>query len=483
MMRKVKKVPPFVSLGYNLMPNLGMGRWRGTVTGPARFWRHAGTSLFLAVAILAPAHGQTAPGANRQVTLSEAAELAATMDITSQLTDLEKAVAAEGVEQAKGARRPRVSLSLEYTQTQQNIISQDNATFQKGQSTYPVATVKLTVRQPIYDAERFRQLPLAQAEEVLAKAKAESALIDRNRSLVAAFVAVAQAQVRVRQAQQVFQVRTQFARDVALMVDSGRADMDQQMRAEGDVFSAATSLADAQADQAEAMFELQRFTGIDVGGVRGDAATIADPRSLASTFSLENLETMNPAIQIAKAELAVAERQLEAVQARFRPTANLKLEGSYNQSRGSLFGGGSTVSSVDLGLEVNWSIYEGGVRASQVRAAQAQVEMAKLRVDQARELAKARFVALNAALTKARSVIATTSQEQQVSAERATAAQESLDAGSGSMETVLEAGLRRDLAALSAASSRMRTAQIQAELFALFGALDIGALSRDFAGG
>lgn len=452
----------------------------------AHLRRAAGVTAVLFAGLLSPAQAQNAGQGvgTQQVTLAEAVELAGVTDITKQVTDLEKLIAAEGVMQARGERRPRVSLTIDYTQTQQNIISQDNATFQKGQSRYPVSTVTLTVTQPLYDAERFRQLPMARAEEALAAAKAEADLIDRDRRLLAAYIGVAQAQNRVRQAQQVYQVRTQFSRDVAQMVDSGRADIDQQMRAEGDVFSAATGVADAQAALSEALFELQQFTGIAVGGVQGDGTfSIADPRSIASTFTLENLETMNPAIQIAQAELAVAERQLAVVQARFRPTANLKLEGEYSESRGSLFGGGSTVSSVDVGVELKWSVYEGGVRRSQMRAAQAQVEIAKLRVQQAREMAKARFVALNGALEKARAVAGTTAQEQRVSAERATGAQESLDAGAGSMETVLEAGLRRDLASLAGAAARMRTAQIQAELFALFGALDIGALSRDFAGG
>lgn len=418
-----------------------------------------------------------------QVTLAEAVALAETTDVTRDITDLEKQIAAEGVAEARGQRRPRVNLKLEYVQTQQNIISQDNKTFQDGQSQYPVATVTLTVTQPLYDAVRFRQLPLAQAQEALAAANAEAELINMNRELVAAFIRVAQAQNNVRKAERIYQVRTQFSRDVDQMVESGRADIDEQLRAQSDVFSAGTDLADAQAGLSEALFDLHRFTGIEVGGVRGDGFTLADPRSMSGTFSLDTLETMNPAIQIAKAELAVAERQLAEVQARFRPTANVTLEGKYNQSRGSLFGGGSTVSNVDVGLEVNWSIYEGGTRRAQLRVAEHQVAIAKLKIEQAREQARSRYVALMGALEQARSVVGTIAQEQRVSGDRATGAQESLAAGAGSMETVLEAGLRRDVAAIAGATARMRAAQIQAEIFALFGALDTAALSRDFAGG
>lgn len=435
-------------------------------------------TALLAQPLLAQQTGQ------RQVTLAEAVALTEATDVTRDIIGLEQQIAAEGVIQAQGERRPRVSLKLDYTQTQQDILNQDNKTFQQGRSNYPVATVTLTVTQPLYDAVRFRQLPLAQAQQALAAARAEAELIDINRSLIAAFLQVAQAQNRVREAQRVFQVRTQFSRDIADMVTSGRANADQALRSESDVFAAGTSVADAQAGLAEALFELHRFTGIEVGGVRGEGGfSLADPRSMAGTFTLDNLESMNPGIQIAKAELAVAERQLAEVQARFRPTANLKLESEYSQSRGSLFGGGSTVASVDLGLEVQWSIYEGGTRRSQLRAAQHQVEIAKLRIDQAREQARGRYVALMDALDQARRVVGTVAQEQRISAQRVAGAEESLAAGTGSMEAVLETGLRRDVAAIAGTGARMRAAQIQAEIFALFGALDTAALSRDFAGG
>ncbi len=419
-----------------------------------------------------------------QVTLADAIMMAETSDVTREIVGLEGLIAAEGVKQAKGQRRPRVSLKMEYVQTQQSIISQDNETFQEGKSTYPVATVTLTVTQPIYDAERFRELPLARAQEALAAAKAEAQLGDVNRQLVAAFIGVAQAQNRVRQAKLIEAVRKEFAADVAEMVESGRADLDQQMRAESDVFAAETDVAEAEAGLAEALFSLQRFTGVEVGGVRGDGAfALTDARSLAGTFSLEALDAMNPDIQIAIAELAVAERQLKQIKGRFQPTAEMKLQGEYTESKGSLFGGGSTVGSVDLGLELNWSIYEGGVRRSQMRVAQHQVEIAKRRIEQARDAARGRYVALMEALEKARVMVGTAGREQRISTERVLAAEESLAAGAGSREAVLEAGLRRDIARIAGSTARMRAAQIQAEIYALFGALDTDALSRDFAGG
>lgn len=445
--------------------------------------RPVALALFLCAALL-PGPAPAQDGRGLQATLADVILMAETADPTPAIIALEGQIAAEGITTAKAQRRPRAALKLDYTQTQQTIVSQDNETFQKGQSSYPVATVTLTVTQPIYDAARFRELPLARAEEELSAARAEAQLIDLNRQIVASFLQVALAQNRLREARLIAAVRKDFALGMAELVQSGRGSLDRQMQAEGDVFSAESAVAEAEANVADALFELHRFTGIEVAGVRAEGGfAVVDPQSIAQTFTLERLDELNPDVAIALAELSVAERQLAQVRGRFLPSANLKLEGEYTQSQGSLFGGGSTVGSIDAGVEINWSIYEGGVRRSQMRVAQHRIEIAQLRVEQARDRAQGRFVALMESLDQARRMVAAAGREQRSATERVTAAEDSLSAGAGSREAVLEAGLRRDIARLAGSSARMRVALIQAEIYALFGALDTDALSRDFAGG
>lgn len=439
--------------------------------------------LIIPALIAFPASAQSGNG-GRQVTLAEAVTMAEAMNFQGKLVELELLSAAEGVKQAKGQRRPRVTLTMSYTQTQQNIISQDNKTFQKGKSRYPVADVALTITQPLYDAVRFRELPLAQAEEALTRARGEAALDDVARQLVGAYIQVALAQTRVREAETIRDARKRFTEDVASLVESGRADRDELLRAQGDIIDAERNVADAESELAQTLFELQRFTGVGVSGVRADGRfAMADPRSMRGSFGADRLEDLNPDIQIAKAELAVAEKRMAQVQAQLRPVANFKLESSYNQSRGSLFGGGSTVSSVDAGVEVTWSLYEGGVRRSQLRVAQNEVEAAKIRIDQARELSKAHYETLVEALEQSVDIVSVAAEEQRLADERVKAADEKMAAGTGSIEAVLEAGLRRDVAEIAGLTARMRVAQIQAEIFALFGAVDTAVLSRDYAGG
>jgi hypothetical protein len=85
-------------------------------------------------------------------------------------------------------------------------------------------------------------------------------------------------------------------------------------------------------------------------------------------------------------------------------------------------------------------------------------------------------------LERSLQLIAANAQDRRVAGERAVIAQRHLDAGRGTLEQLLEAQLRRDTLTLRSEAVRLRAVALQAELYALFGALDIETLSQDFAG-
>ncbi len=444
--------------------------------GRRRWFRRAVAAAVAACHLPLVAQAQT-------VTLAEAAERMQVTELQYEILDLEEAVAAEVTRQALGERLPRVRLSVSYIQTQQNIVSQDNQTFQEGQSTYPTINVTLAATQPVWDPVRFRALPLARAEQELVSLQAEEARIELTNLLLAAFLNVARAQLEVDQAQLLVRARTQLSRDLGVLVSAGRADADRQLRAEGDVFAARADLADAEAALTEALFELRRFAGPEVEGVDYRFGVgVADLRAFLAEFTPERLEELNPAIQVARAELAVAESRLRRVRGSYQPTANLTLEVENERTEGSLFGGGSEVQSAELGLQVDWAVYEGGVRRSQVREAQRRVEIAELRLQQSQDLAERRYQALVGALERSLEMVGANAQDRRVAAERAVVAQRQVEMGRGALEQVLEAQLRRDTLTLRGEAMRLRAVALQAELYALFGALDIETLSQDFAG-
>lgn len=424
------------------------------------------------------------PAAAQTVTLAEAYDRMFSRDVQYQILDLEQDVADEVVRQARGQRLPRVGLSITYIYTQQDIISQDNETFEEGSSVYPTANISFRVSQPLYDPVAWRALPVARAENALIGARAEVARNELSTLLVGAYLDVARAQIALEQARVMIRARTQLERDIALQVDAGRVDADLLLRAQGDLFEARAMQAEREFDLTNALFELYRFTGPDVTGVSYAGGAIGLPNfdALVGTFSAERLAEMAPAIQVARAELDVAERQLHATRAAFQPTANLTLELEYEQTEGSLFGGGSEVATAELGVGMDWQIYEGGIRRSRVREAEARVEIARLRLDQVTDLSQRRYDALTAAIDSALRAAGALGQEQASAQRRLAAAQEQEQAGRIGPEAALEARLRGDTLALQTQIARLRVVQLQAELLALFGALDIDALSRDFRG-
>ncbi|UWQ96447.1 TolC family protein [Rhodobacteraceae bacterium M385] len=451
------------------------------VKGMARNFARSAGAAAIVVSLAAFGAGQ---GQAQTLSLTEAYQRMLDREVQYQILDLELDVAAELVQQARGERRPRVGLRIQYINTSQEIISQDNGTFQEGTSEYPTTRVTFSVRQPLYDAVRFRALPVAQAEAELVSAQAAVARNDLSGMLINSYLDVARAQIGVEQARILIRARTQLERDIGLQVDAGRIEVDQLFRAQGDVLEARVVQSERDLDLTNALFDLYRFTGPDVTGVAYAGAAVGIPtyNNLVGTFSAERLLELSPAIQVARAEVAVSERQLEVVRASFRPTANVTLEFESEETEGSLFGGGSNVQSTELGVDLNWSIYEGGTRRSRVREAEARVEIANLRVEQIIDLSQRRYEGLTSALESSLRAVNAISAEQAAAGRRLSAAIEQENAGRIGPEAALEARLRRDTLSLQGQIARLRVVQLQAQLLALFGALDVDTLSQDFSG-
>jgi outer membrane protein len=153
----------------------------GRRSHPAASLSRVVAAAMLLVALLGTqAHAQV-------ISLSDAYRRMLDRELQYQILDLEQDVAAELVQQARGQRLPRVGLSIRYIYTDQEIISQDNATFQRGKSTYPTANMTFSVTQPIYDAVRWRAFPVARAESELIAARAEAARNELSSLLINAY--------------------------------------------------------------------------------------------------------------------------------------------------------------------------------------------------------------------------------------------------------------------------------------------------------
>ena len=96
------------------------------------------------------------------------------------------------------------------------------------------------------------------------------------------------------------------------------------------------------------------------------------------------------------------------------------------------------------------------------------------------------MLARYAALMKAAKVTAERSgklsRQMRLTQDSVSAAREQFDAGRASEAVLLEQGLRRDVLALDIQGARLQQMRVQAELYALFGALDMKTISTQAGG-
>lgn len=418
------------------------------------------------------------------ITLKQGYDMMLSSELELKSLGIEADIAQEIVRQAKAERYPRVNLSFTYDNIRQKVVSSDNTTFQDADSRFPKRVATLTVVQPIYDQARWRAMDLAQAQQALTSAEAEVTKGDVTRQYVAAFLAVAAAQLGVERARAVMVVREQFKSALQLQIDSGRGNPIDTTRAEGDSFAAQSDLADAEMGLSDALFELYRFTGADVKRVsaNGRELALANSTNIDGTFNKERLLTASPEVQLARAQVAIAEKELVLAKAKYRPVVNLNLTGRQEVTKGSLFGGGSNIMTTEAGVGINWSIYDGGSRKAQVRQAKKRIELAQLRVKQAEDMAGRRLGALKEAIKASRKREGAV-RSQAGRAEQAY--QEALaqeQAGTVGAQVSMENGLRAKLIKIEQNTARLRTLQLEAELLGAFGALDASGLSARLAG-
>lgn len=417
----------------------------------------------------------------QQVTLLEAAELMRGRDFEYRIIELEADIAAERIAQADVLRYPRVSVSFDYTQTRQEIISQDNEVFEAGTSEFPTLTLALTATQPIYDRVGWRARPLAEAEAAVTLAQSEVTLNELKYSLSRTYLAVAREQSALRRAEILLKARADFVGMVQRQVDAGRSDNDTLLRAQTDMYAAEAELTNTRTRLSDALYELYRFTGSDVDAVVARGVSPFNLNSFLDELSIEKLLELSPVLEVARAELAVAWANLDRARAAFHPTAYANLDFGQENTQGSLFGGGSEVRTLEFGVTLSQSIF-GGARGSLEREADRRIELARVRKDQLSDILSRRYQAITAALVQA-DARRQSIENQVVLTERTLRSAERLrSAGRVGMEFVMEQELRLALVRADADLNNIRTLELQLEVLSMFGALNIDDLSKHLEG-
>lgn len=296
--------------------------------------------------------------------------------------------ATESVPQAKSGLLPNLSLRANAARNRQSIDAAGQPPFGGSQDvTYNNTRVALELRQTIYNRDRY--LALDQADQRVAEAQATLSLAEQRlmlRLITAVFailsanedLAVAYSEQRAlrRQLQQAEQ-RLEIGLGTRIDVEEARAAHD---------LAIARVLA-AENSQAVSLELLSEITTDSSGtqllrkqldqGMPLPPPHPADRQHWSETASDNNFEVL-----AARQSLAQAEQQVERAKAGHYPILDL-VGGQYRDSTGGRFGDTDT-DTTTVGVELSVPLYAGGGTVSAERAAIAQRDASRERLEQTR---------------------------------------------------------------------------------------------------
>lgn len=292
---------------------------------------------------------------------------------------LQTQVAREGRRQALAELLPTVMATANYAQKSQDIVSSDNEVFGAGRTQYSTTTYALTLTQPLFRWGSF----VGWKQSDLVRAQAEMEYVLAGQDLM---IRVADLYFQALAAKDQLEYASIEEAAVAKHYElaQGRSDMGlipitdlhdakarlsatqaQTVEAKNKLADALQALSEVTGGPVDALAALQR--GIDLRG--------PEPADLDSWIG--GALNQNPAIELRKKVVEVAEMEVRRKKADHYPTVDLV--GSYDneETDGSLFGGGSEVNSMTVGVQLTVPLYQGGAVASRVRSARHEVTIAQ----------------------------------------------------------------------------------------------------------
>ncbi len=339
----------------------------------ADFRCHCIVVLFMSVAFLSLSTPAAATG------LLETYRLAVQNDPVFQSYQFRTYVAQEGKRQALAAMLPTVMATGSYMHKSQDIVSSDNEVYASGNSEYGTTVYGVTLTQPLFNWASY--VGWTQAEVVRVRSEMEfvlagQELITRVSDLY--FQALA-AKDRLDYA-----LVEQAAVEKHYELAQGRSDMG--LIPITDLYDAKARLAATEAQTIEsrnslddALQALSEVTGAPVDDLIPLAPNIELKRPEPPTLDswLAGALEGNPAIELSKKSVEVAELEVKRQNAAHYPTLDLVSSFDNEDTEDSLFGGSSEVETYKIGVQFNLPLYQGGEVASKARSARHEVGIAR----------------------------------------------------------------------------------------------------------
>ena len=288
-------------------------------------------------------------------------------------------VAMEGKRQALAAMLPTVVATAGYMHQTQDIISTDNEVYDGGNSDYGTTTYAVTLTQPLVDWGAY--VGWKQAEVVRARSEMEYVLAGQE-----LIIRVADLYFQALTASDRLEYAVIEQAAVGKHFELAQSRLDMGLVPITDLYDAKARLAtteaqtiEAQNKLADALQALSEVTGKPVDALvpLGPNVRFKGVEPADMNAWLKGAIDGNPAIELGRKALEVAELEVSRQNAGHYPTLNLVSSFENEDTEDSLFGGSSEVETYKVGVQLNVPLYQGGEVASKVRSAKHEVNIAR----------------------------------------------------------------------------------------------------------
>lgn len=277
----------------------------------------------------------------------------------------------ERLKMARAALMPKVYLEARYMQTKQDITSSDNQVYGVSSSTYPTKAGTLYLSQTLLNIATFANVDRAKAE-----VKGADLLLESVKQDLA--VRVAKAYLGVLASRDNVEFLSAEAAAVGMHYELIRSKFTSGLSSKTDYLDAKARISEVRANKIaaensldDALQSLREITGqgtAEIAGFREEIPLISPDPNNIDVWSDAAIRH-NPVLGVQRQTVESARLEVNRQKAGHYPYLNLEANYNRTQADGTLYGGGSDVTTANAIVALNIPIFEGGLVRARTREA------------------------------------------------------------------------------------------------------------------
>ena len=368
-------------------------------------------------------------------------QLAIDKDPQYKGASFERLAQKESLKQAHAAFWPVADFQSNITETHQNVVHSENQVFVNGVSTYLSTTFGPTLNLPLFRYSLFVQLRQAKAISRQADVDFQIAKQDLTIRLAKAYVAAQTAADNIAYVREEKKDVEAFTSRAEMRFQSGLAPNTDLYDAKARLASVEANLVKSENEYQNALQALATMTGQPVLGVsrfRDELPLVMPDPPKVEDWTNAGLEK-SLQMKSRRFETEKARNQITLQKAARMPTASVVGQWGQNNMGGSLFGGGATVDTGSVAINIDVPIYDRSVSSKSREAKDRYLESLQVLEQQKRDV----VLKVNTAFSGVKTAIS-----------RAEALKQSIDSQSelyGAKDRGYKSGVYTSLAVLDAA--------------------------------